>query len=293
MKNIVKFVIVLLLTYLLFYKRDDIVYCVLSSIQLFNNSLFPSIFPIMILSDFILSTNTIYLLSNYLGGIFSKAFKLSKISIYPFIMSMISGSPSNAKYISDLLNNNYISKNEAIKLLCICINYNPLLIISLTSYLNFKDRLLLLMLNIFCNILVGILFRNVKVDICYFNYVPKKFSLINSISNSINVLLNILGIVTFFNILNSMFSFNHPLLIGILEITNGFGLLKVFNISYNRKFIYSALLISFSGLSILTQIKSILGDTLNYSLFYKSRIIHLLLYLFFSYIVVLAGILLI
>lgn len=286
MKNIFKVVIVLLLTYSLFYKRDDIVFSVLSSIDLFNRSIFPSIFPIMILSDFILSTKIIGWLSSCLGNLFSKVFKLSRISIYPFIMSMVSGSPSNAKYISDLLNNNYISKDEAIKLLCICVNYNPLLIFSLTSYLRFRDSLLLLLLNIFCNILVGVLIRNVKVDISYCEYIPKRFSLINSISKSINSLFNILGIIVLFNILNSVLPFKHPLIMGILEITNGFSLLNGFNVNYGRKFIYSALLISFSGLSILTQIKSILGDTLNYSLFYISRIIHLILYLCLSYVVV-------
>ena len=43
---------------------------------------------------------------------------------------------------------------------------------------------------------------------------------------------------------------------------------------------------SFSGLSIITQIKSIFNkeNTLNYSLYYKSKIIHILLFIIIIYI---------
>ncbi len=276
MKNIFKITITLFLLYLIYYKRTIIVTSVLSSINLFNNSIFPSIFPIMILSDYILSTNIINILTNTLGLIFSKLFNLSKISIYPFIMSTISGTPSNSKYIKDLLNNNYITKEEAIKLLSICINYNPLLIISLTNYLKLKDSITIIILNILCNILVGLINRNYKIIKKNNNYKIQNFNIINSINNTINTLINILGIITLFNIITNILPIKHPLITGILELTNGLNLINNINITYKRKIIYTSILLSFSGLSIITQIKSILNDTLNYSIFYKSRIIHLI-----------------
>lgn len=279
MKNIFKIFITLLLLYLIYYKRTIIVTSVLSSINLFNNSIFPSIFPIMIISDYILSTNIINILTNTLGLIFSKIFNLSKISIYPFIMSIISGTPSNSKYIKDLLNNNYITKEEAIKLLCICINYNPLLIISLTNYLKLKDSIIILILNIICNILVGLINRNYKITKKNNNYNEQNFNIINSINNTINTLINILGIITLFNIITNILPIKHPLITGILELTNGLNLINSITSTYKRKIIYTSILLSFSGLSIITQIKSILNDTLNYSIFYKSRIIHLILIL--------------
>lgn len=276
MKNIFKIFITLLLLYLIYYKRTIIVSSVLSSINLFNNSIFPSIFPIMIISDFILSTNIINLLTNSFGIIFSNIFNLSNISIYPFIMSIISGTPSNSKYIKDLLNNNYISKEESIKLLCICMNYNPLLIISLTNYLNLKDSITIILLNIVCNILVGIINRNYKICKKDNNYKSLDFNLVNSINNTINSLIGILGIVTLFNIITNILPIKHPLITGIFEITNGLNLINNISINYKRKLIYTGILMSFSGLSIITQIKSIINDTLDYSLFYKSRIIHLI-----------------
>ena len=116
--------------------------------------------------------------------------------------------------------------------------------------------------------------------------ISKKFNLVNSIANTLNTLISIFGIVTFFNIINNLLPIKHPLITGIFEITNGLNLINKTNITYKYKLIYTAILMSFSGLSIITQIKSIFNkeNTLNFSLFYKSRIIHLILFIILIYI---------
>ena len=88
------------------------------------------------------------------------------------------------------------------------------------------------------------------------------------------------------NIINNLLPIKHPLITGIFEITNGLNLINKTNITYKYKLIYTAILMSFSGLSIITQIKSIFNkeNTLNFSLFYKSRIIHLILFIILIYI---------
>lgn len=289
MKNIFKILIVLFILFLLFTDRDNLVYSSLQSIELFNKTIFPSIFPIMILSDFILSTKLINILSNSLGIFFSKLFKCSKCSIYPFIMSCLCGTPSNAKYVYDLLKNKSITIKEAEKLLSMCMLYNPLLIVSLTKYLKFRDSILIVVTNIIINIFIGIINRNYKIEMKNCIITPKKFNLVNSISNSMNSLLSILGIIVLFNIINNLLPLKHPLITGIFEITNGLNLIGLANVSYRNKFIYTTILLSFGGLSIITQIKSIFKNeyTFNYSLFYKSRIIHLILFIIFSYILLL------
>ena len=286
MKNIFKIIFIFTVLVLIFTNRNVLIISTIESIELFNKALFPSIFPIMILSDFILSTNFINILSNFIGKIFSRIFKLNKVSIYPFIMSSISGSPSNSKYINDLLINNYISNDEAIKLLSMCNLYNPLLIISLTSYLKFKDSIIIIIINLVINIIIGLINRNYKIDIINKEFKSKKFNLVNSISNSINTLISIFGIVTFFNIVNNLLPIKHPLITGIFELTNGLNLINKISVSYKNKLIYSGIILSFSGLSIITQIKSVLDkkNTLNYSLYYKSKIIHILLFIIIIYV---------
>ena len=286
MKNIIKSLIIITLFILIYLKKEIVVISVINSIDLFNKAIFPSIFPIMIISDLILSTNIINYISNTIGIFFSKVFKLSKYSGYVFTMSMISGTPSCAKYLKDLLDNNSITKKEAEKLLPMVILYNPLLIISLTSYLTFYDSCLVIILNIIINLIIGLINRNYKIEIKSNKLIPKKFNLVESINNALNALISIFGIITTFNILNNLLPIKHPLITGILEITNGLSLVNEINTSYQNKLLYTGILLSFSGLSIITQIKSIFKkDTLDYSLFYKSRIIHLILTLILYYLI--------
>lgn len=285
MKNLLKNLSIILILFLIIYNRSLIINSIISSFNLWVNIVFPSIFPILIISDLLLSSNIINFFTNNLGVIFSKLFNMSKVSCYPFIMSLISGSPTNAKYINDLLVNNLISKNEAIKLLSMSMNYNPLLIITLTSFLNYKDSLLLIIFNILINIIVGLVNRNYNCDIKNYQFKPINFNLINSISNSINILLLVLGSIVTFNCLSTIIPIKYPLINGIFEITNGINLINNFNILYDYKFLFSGILFSFGGLSIFFQIKSIFKDTLlDYSLFYKSRIIHLLIFIALCYL---------
>ena len=285
MKSITKNIIIIFILILLFLKRPFIISSTIESFEIWKSSIFPSIFPIMIISDFIISTNLITIISNILGPIFKKIFKVSKYASYVFIMSMISGTPSNAKYINDLYLNKVIDKEEVIKILSMTLLYNPLLIITITPYLNFNDRIYLIISNICANIIIGTFNRNVKTKDCNIRLDKKNFNLVNSISNGINTLLLILGALITFNILNNILPIKHPLITGALEITNGFILINHSFLLYKYKFIFTAILLSFGGLSIITQIKSIFKDTnLDYSLFYKSRVIHLLLMILFSYL---------
>ncbi len=281
MKNIFKTLLCFLFILLIFTNRNILINSTIESIDLFNRSIFPSIFPIMILSNFIMSTNIINLLSNTLGIFFSNLFNCNKCSIYPFIMSCISGTPSNAKYIKDLLDNKCITKNETIKLLSMCMLYNPILIITLTSYLDRKDSILLVIINILINLFIGLINRSIKVEIINKPILIKKFNLIETINSSINALLSILGIIILFNIINGLLPIEHPLITGIFELTNGINLINKSLTTYKNKILYTGVLLSFGGLSIITQIKSIFKEenTLDYTLFYKSRIIHLILFI--------------
>lgn len=284
MKTIIKNLLIIVILILLFIKRPLVISSVINALNIWSKSLFPSIFPVIILSDLILSSNMIIYISNLIGPLFKKLFKLSSYSSYPLIMSILSGSPSNAKYIKDLLDNKIISTKEAEKILSMSLFYNPLLILSITNYLNLNDSIYLILTNILSNIMIGFINRNYTCEYLNSKLEPLSFNLNNSINKGINVLLNILGIITIFSILNALLPIKHPLLSGILEITTGLQLINTLP-SYKYKFIFTSLLMGFGGLSIISQIKSIFKDTyIDYSLFYKSRIIHIVLMLLFSYL---------
>ncbi len=285
MRNFIRNILIIIILILIFIKRPLVILAVINSLKLWQESILPSVFPIIIMSDLILSSNIINIISKYIGPLFTRIFKVSKYASYVIIMSFLSGCPTNAKYIKDLLDNNVIDNNEGIKLLSMSLLYNPILILSITSYLNYQDSIYLIMANLLANLIVGLLNRNYKCNNMSNNFKIKEFNLIASISKSIDIVMLILGCIITFAVLNSILPINHPLLSGILEITNGINGINNINILYKYKLIFTGILMGFGGLSILTQIKSIFKDTsLDYTLYYKSRIVHILLMLGFCYL---------
>ena len=90
----------------------------------------------------------------------------------------------------------------------------------------------------------------------------------------------ILGTLIFFNLIINLLPINNQLLKniinGLLEITTALSSLKYININKTLKIILTIIYLSFSGLSIHIQIKSIFPDT-NYKLFFKSRLLTLII----------------
>lgn len=282
MKNFLKIILFLLLLCLCLTKRPDLINGVIYGIDLWKTCLFPSIFPLLILSDFAISTNIIKIISNSIGKIFKKIFNIPKESAYVLFMSFFTGCPSNAKYIKDLLDNHIIDNNSAIKILSIAQLYNPNLIITITPFLTFKSKIFLIIGNLLCNLLIGIINRHIKCNYYEASKKQIKFSLTTSMSNAINTLLGILGSIVTFSTLTSILKINHPLFIGIFEITNGIS--KINTDEINAIFM-TIIMLSFGGLSIIYQIKGILKEyKLDYTLYYKSRILHLIIFLILTYI---------
>ncbi|MDD4188072.1 MAG: hypothetical protein PHX04_04905 [Bacilli bacterium] len=285
MIKLLKKVSIVLLIILLIIKRPTITTAIIEAINIWITNLFPALFPILILSDLIISTDLINVLIRFIGPLFKKLFKVGPYAAYVFWMSALSGCPSNAKYIKDLLDHNLISKNEAVKTLSMSLLYNPILILTITSYLDKKDSYFIIIANIIINLIIGFINREVICDIKLDKtLIPKKFDLVSSISKTIDTLLLVLGSLVLFIALSSLVPLNHPILDGIFEITNGIKEIEYIN-NYNHQLMITGILLSFGGLSIQTQIKSILKDyNLEYSLFYKSRIIHLFLFILIIYL---------
>lgn len=281
---------IIIIFFILIFIKKDIMYTTISSTTLiwFKN-IVPNLFPMFIITSLTVSSNLIINICNLFGKFFSKLFKTSKYGIFVFILSLFTGSPSNAKYINDLVNNKLISIEEGNKLLLFTTNYNPLLIYSLlTLYLDKKTSITLILIVILSNIILGLLNRNMYYKEIKINYKTSSINLSKIIKDTIDTLLMILGTLITFNILINILDINNLLLKnilnGILEITTALNRLKYLNINENIKILLSLIYLSFGGLSIHTQIKSIFLDT-NYKLFLKNKlytvIISLILLIFF------------
>ncbi|HPF83533.1 MAG TPA: hypothetical protein PLV83_05170 [Bacilli bacterium] len=283
-------IILMLMCYELLIKSSEIKTSILLSFDLWKNNLFPYLFPFFIISDLLINLNFIYYLNKYLKNIMYKLFRINCYSSFVFFMSIISGIPSNAKYINTLIKNRQMTSKDANKIILFTHFCNPLFILGfIGSILNKKISIMILFSHYITNIIIGLFTRNYnKNDLVKFNINkttnnPLKI-ISSSIINSINTLLLILGVISFFSIVTTIINNNisspliKAIICSIFEITQGINNINILNISLKMKAIIITFIISFGGLSSHMQVMSILEDNnISYLKYLISRIIHAIL----------------
>ena len=273
--KLTKLIIIFFFT-LIFLKKDLMYTTIYSTTLIWFKNIVPNLLPMFIITSLIVESNLIINICNLFGKTFSKIFKCSKYGIFVFTLSLFTGSPSNAKYINDLVNKKLISTSEGNKLLLFTTNYNPLLIYSLlTLYLDNITSIILIVITILSNIIIGLLNRNMEYELIKNKYQTKNINLSKIIKETIDTLLMILGTLIVFNIIINILPINNLILKNIingsLEITTALNGIKYLFINTKTKILLSLIYLSFGGLSIHTQIKSIFKDT-NYKLFLKNKL---------------------
>ncbi len=288
MKKIIYISLFLVLISLMLVNAYDIMENIRFSFSLCINNLFPSLIPFMILSNILINYDFVNELSNILGPLMEKVFKVNKNSSFAFVMSILSGTPSNSKYIKDLLDNDLIDIVDARKCLNFCHFTNPIFILGTIGYTFLKDKrlgLIILISHYLSSFIIGIFSSNKKVNI------NKKINIKNtnknfinilkkSINSTIDTLLLILGIITtciiITGLIDNILNINeNKYLFGLIEITQGLKYLSLSNLSINLKAIIASFLISFGGLCIHAQVFTILDNKkIRYKPYLLSRIIH-------------------
>ena len=225
-KKIFCFLIVsflLVITFNIFSYSKEINEVINFSINLFIKNVFPSLFPMFVISNLLLAIKTPKFLGNIFKDIFYKLFKVKGEGSFVFFMSMISGFPSSSIYVKELLDKNLINIYDASKILTFTFFSNPLFIINTVGVMFFNNKVFgfyILISHIIGNILTGLLFRNIyitnnntltsslKTSIKNFYYDinnTKIFKeLLNGIKKSLNILINIFGIMTCFLIITKI-----------------------------------------------------------------------------------------
>lgn len=273
-----------------------IILSVSNSLKVWTNNLFPSLFPFFIISNLLISYGFVEILAHIFNKFIKKIFKCSPNSSFIIFMSMISGIPSNAKYIKDLLNDNKITLKEANKLILFTHFSNPLFILGTIGniYLNNpKLGIIILISHYISNIILGLILRIIDTsqELDKQNCIYNKFRETNnfgkilstSLSTSLDTIILILGIITFFNILTTILNnslnidnlLTKSIITSIFEITSGLNLLSLTNTTLELKTILMAMIISFGGLSTHIQIISILDNKkIRYLPYLIFRILH-------------------
>ncbi len=287
--------LLILFIYLLFKENVLFKNCILNGCLLFFNHVFPSLFPMFILQDFLLNYHFFSFL-DFFYPLFKKIFK-SKVSFSIFLVSTISGTPANAYLINNLVKEKKLSAQEASYVLSYSCFLNPLFLYNL--FVTIFDQRIAFKI-IFSNYLVSLFLafclRNHQHDDQNFSLAITPLPLTQLLSTSIvkafKVLITILGTILFYLFICEGLNFfiKQPVLNcfinGFLETTGGLTKLSLLKVNFHFKLILASFFVSFLGLSIHTQIKNIVTDaSISLKPFLFVRLVHWIL--FTSFLVIL------
>ena len=211
-------------------------------------------------------------------------------------MSLFSGLPSNAKYISNLLSNNYISLRDANIMLSVTFFPNPMFVIGSIGTImlgDVKTGMFILFSVYLSNFILYLWYyrtlENNKID---FAKNKKSFTVLlkDSVLGNAKTLVIILGTIVIFTTLSNII-FNYfdapPIfqstLTAIFEMTSGVKKMSMLD-STHLRIILISLALCFSGISVLCQALSILSDyKLDIKLILKNKFIIMILNFFINY----------
>lgn len=285
-KNNLYIVLTLLFLFLLFKNNRIFKTCILNGSILFFESVFPSLFPMFIINDILINYNFFSLFDKLLGRPLKKIFHTSSAANYCFIMSLFSGTPTNGYIVTNLVKEKKLNIQDASLILSYAFFLNPLFLYNMLNSIfpNTNTPLKIISIHYGINFLIALFCRkhNYTEETLGKEKTPLPFTKIlkESIERSFSTLLMILGtIIFYFMICEGIHIFvKSPLLDcitnGLLEATGGLSKLITLQSNYKLKEILASLFISFGGLSIHTQIKSITTEeNISYKHLLKGRLV--------------------
>ena len=253
-----------------------------NGLQLWVNSVIPSLFPFFVATELLMHTNLITCLGNVLNRYMKPIFNVRGEGAFAFIMGIISGYPVGAKIAVNFRKNNICTKVECERLLAYTNNSGPLFIIGTVGsslFLSTEIGILLLITHIFGTLTVGIIFRFYKnnyyrnenivdeLDIDNFSSI-----LTESIFNSFKTTGMIFGFIIMFSIINNILLTSGILklfpsaiigsILSTCEITNGINYISMIKSSnLTIQLILTSFFLGFGGISVLMQVYSIISKT--------------------------------
>lgn len=245
--------------------------------KLFIEKLFPASFLFFTFSTLLIEYQGIEKISSLL--------KINSASAFCFLMSLISGFPSGSKYTKELLEKKLITEDKANYLVQFTHFPNPIFILGPVSLLfpNKKYGRIILFSIIISNLIIAVVKRTKENS-----YLPQSKKepptlskiLPKAIFSSIKTLILIYGTSIFFYLIITIINYyihlplkEYILLNGLFDLTNGIFLTSLITNPTIRG-IFIIFFISFGGISVHMQTKSILTDTpIKYKSFFQGRII--------------------
>ena len=283
----------------LLFNKSVISSSIIYALHLWVNNLIPSLFPFFIISNILINYNITSYIPKIIKDFCKHIFNISDNLLTIFILSMISGFPSNARNTRILYDNKQISLEEANHILLFSHFANPVFVLStIAVFFLHCERvgIIILISHYLSNFILGMLFRNKsKFNDSYNNKIlNNNFAnvFISSIRNAIDTVITICGIVTVFLMLSTIivdlfdFSLYGTMLVKCLfEITIGIEELGNLNLPLLYKVIITSGFLSFGGLCVHVQVLSQIAETkIKYVYFFIGRVYQMIFSMIISYI---------
>lgn len=295
-RSIIPIFFILFTLFLILFSKDNLA-SAKQGLNLWVDSVIPSLFPFFIATELLSHTNIIYYLGNVLNKIMRPLFNVPGEGAFALIMGIISGYPTGAKIVSNFKQMKICTSVECERLLAFTNNSGPLFIVGTVGtslFYDTKTGFLLLFTHILACITVGIVFRfwKYKDNENYRNNQIIKHDTVSflnlgevigdSIKSATNTILMIGGFVVLFSVITSMLenshffdlisfaispftnfiginsNFLHGFFAGIIELTNGLGqICTLATKNLSIQIILASFLLGFGGISVMLQVLSI------------------------------------
>lgn len=244
-----------------------------SGLLLWYQVVLPTLFPFLLVSNLLLNTGSIQILSDTFGEIVSIIFKASPNATFVIIVGFLCGYPMGAKMAADMVEYGYLSKDEGEYLLSFCNNSSPGFILNFVIFKNLKRQELLwptMIILILAPMIVS-LFTRKKISLCYQQkqmLIPKKTwnfkELDHSIMDSFQILIKVGGYIILFSVIivlsKQFFSEKQEIicLLATLEVTNGVQMICNLNLQFELKYLIILALTAFGGWCSVAQTQCVI-----------------------------------
>lgn len=236
---------------------------------LLAENVIPTLFPFMVFSSFVSKTSFSEMISRVLDKAAQKIFKTSGTGLVAVILGLLGGYPIGAKMVSDFYSQGKLTKSEAQKLFCWCINPSPAFVISAVGIFmisSFQSGVILYASTVLSALSLGFFtrfFENRETSTINNTVLPKQSNpFVNSVSSASEAMLAICGWVLTFSAIAALTDIFIPnehwalFIKSTLEVTTGCKAAAEYKLQLP---IISAIL-GFGGFAVIFQINSYMRD---------------------------------
>lgn len=265
----------------------------LQGLKLFMKSVFPTIFPFLVICNMLIEFNGIEIYSKMLGRSLTTPMGLSQNSNFALVASIFCGYPIGARYACELYENSYIDRNEFDRLINIASNSGPIFTIGALGVGMMGNRSIGVIIMISCYLsafLIGILTRkatdtkktinkyNLKAISSNDSNTQKSMGTIikDAVTDGLNGIMLIGGYIILFSILINIIKDNnitktlmgylssryphandvYGVFLGMIDLTNGCSIITSSNLNIKIQTCILSFFCAFGSLSVVAQANS-------------------------------------